>query len=298
MMKHTSAQVALANLFFSLVAGSSLTAECPDPPTAVSCTNPKGPSCCFTSEPGQFSLYQRWDREETTWLTIALRSLTCEGFHSTCKSPTKKYSPEDISQYLAKFKARDQSTLALNPHKLVLAPGVSQASLIASEWERTGACINTLSKSCGYTKPSEELGLFHKTLVSLATTLDTAHFLSVKRIYPSETQSYPKERIVDALHAGSGLLPMLQCRSDEITGVEYVFVTRGLFQDMHFESPKHIEFNELAARANKYPCPSKVRLIPKAGFDNKETDQAASAKSPNNEHKDDNAKDDADNTPG
>lgn len=108
-------------------------------------------------------------------------------------------------------------------------------NLWAHEWNKHGTCVSTLSPSCypSY-NPQQEVLDYFQSAVSLYQTLPSYEWLAEAGIVPSNTATYTKAQIQDALESKHGKPVTIGCRAGRFDEIWYHFDVKGSVQTGQF----------------------------------------------------------------
>lgn len=225
------------------------------------CTNstPIENSCCFESPGGVFVATQFWDYypaigDNDSWTLHGLWPDNCDGsweeFCDDSLNVDSRIKPILVDQF------KDPELYEKMARSWKNFNGDDE-SLWTHEFNKHGTCVRTIRPKCYYNfKQHQNIYDYYKIAVSTYEKLPTYDFFAQEGIVPSDTETYSKKQIDDALTKHFGYPVYFKCNKfNALQEVWYFHHLKG--------SIKGEEFSRIS-RLNEPRCPeSGIKLYPK-----------------------------------
>ncbi|KAH3665556.1 hypothetical protein OGAPHI_003743 [Ogataea philodendri] len=207
----------LAAMALVRVQGAALADSCPrDIPLSCSNSTPVADSCCFEFPGGVLLQTQFWDYSpsvgpEDSFTLHGLWPDNCDGSYSQfCDSSLQISSATDV---LTSFGETD----LLNTMKTYWKDYQGDDNnLWVHEFNKHGTCLSTIKPSCYQDfKSNQEVVDYYKKAVQLFENLPSYKWLEDAGIVPSDTATYTKDAIAEALQSKFGRQVYFKCDSNK-----------------------------------------------------------------------------------
>ncbi|KAG2156673.1 ribonuclease T2 [Suillus bovinus] len=201
-------------------------------------------SCCNVVQGGLVLQAQYWDTytgleshgqllPKGSWSIHGLLPVNCDGTSGQYCDLSRQYDPKpspstlpngtvitpykgpSVRTFLDEF---DHSDLLYYMDRFWINQGAPNEELWAQEFSKHGTCTSTFDVACyepGYKKHQEVVNFF-ETVVKVFQKYPTFYKLASAGIVPSNTTTYTRAQITDALYSQIGADPWLGCRDGTV----------------------------------------------------------------------------------
>lgn len=209
--------------------GSAFSSNCPSD-AGVSCSSSnQEASCCFESPGGVLVQTQFWDYSPSTGPSdlFTLHGLwpdLCDGsYKQYCDYSSEVSNDGSTIEGILVNQFNDQ-TLYNNLKTVWKNIDGTDQSLWAHEWNKHGTCINTIAANCySNFQDNENLYDYFSILYNLYESLPTYKWLAAAGITPSNTKTYTKSQIQNALSSNFGQQVYFKCDSNNAINEVWYF---------------------------------------------------------------------------
>ncbi|XHF97693.1 ribonuclease T2-like [Aspergillus wentii] len=210
--------------------------SCPKPELSCQAKYHGQDTCCFNYPGGSLLQTQFWDTDpavgpDDSWTIHGLWPDHCNGgFDQFCDSH-RKYN--NISLILIDAGRRDLLDYMNIYWKDFKG---DDPDLWYHEWSKHGTCVSTLEPTCygaDYQPQQEVVDYFDKT-VELFEGLPSYDVLAKAGIVPSQTKTYTRSEIENALSTAHGADVAVRCRRGALNEIWYYFNVAGPLQSGKF----------------------------------------------------------------
>ncbi|KAK6201231.1 ribonuclease T2-like protein, partial [Scheffersomyces amazonensis] len=229
----------------------------------LTCTNstPIHNSCCFESPGGIFLQTQFWDYyppigDNDSFTLHGLWPDNCDGSYEQFCDDELNLKPHEIKSIVVdQFKDNELYSKMIHNWKNFNG---DDENLWIHEFNKHGTCIKTLRPTCYYPYvKNQNIYDFYKISMNIYEKLPTFKFLEQAGITPSETKTYTKQEISDALSSQfEGLQVYFKCnRYQVLQEIWYYHYLKG--------SIKQEDFVPIPSLLNSN-CPQEgIKFLPK-----------------------------------
>ncbi|GMG52847.1 unnamed protein product [Ambrosiozyma monospora] len=250
--------------------------SCPaDSPLSCSLgDDPNVDTCCYETPGGVLLSTQFWDYDPPVGPKDAF---TFHGlWPDLCDGSYKQYCDDSITVDSVESVLKDFGETALLDKMNTIWKDYkgNDDDLWTHEYNKHGTCMSTIKPSCydeSNYKEHQNMVDYIKKATELYDGLPTYKWLAAKGIVPSETNTYTKQQIMDAISANFGHTAYISC--DKNNGLQEVWYFHHLKGNLLTG-----EYVPMEPLANSTKCPeSGIYLFPKTGSTSTSSSAAASA---------------------
>ncbi|KAI3404753.1 RNY1 [Candida oxycetoniae] len=202
--------------------------NCPSD-SPVSCSSSASASCCFESPGGVLLQTQFWDYSPSTGPSdlFTLHGLwpdNCDGtYEQFCDTSIEINNDGSTVKSILVDQFNDEK-LYNNLNAVWKDINGKDHSLWAHEWNKHGTCINTIKPSCySNYQTNQDVYDYYSILYNLFETLPTYKWLVDAGITPSNSKTYTKAQIQNALSSNFGQNVYFKCDSNNAISEVWYF---------------------------------------------------------------------------
>ncbi|CAI5759695.1 unnamed protein product [Candida verbasci] len=251
----------LIALFITKLSGAQTVfqSSCPSD-SPISCSSSQAASCCFESPGGVLLQTQFWDYSPATGPNnlFTLHGLwpdNCDGtYQQFCDSSLQISDDGSTIKDIIVNKFNDQE-LYDNLSNVWKDINGNDQSLWAHEWNKHGTCINTINPSCYSSyETNEDVYDYYKILYQLFENLPTYQWLTEAGIKPSNSVTYTKSQIQNALSSKFGQQVYFKCdSSNALNEIWYFHHIKGSLLQQNFVPIAPLSNSNCPSSGIKFP---------------------------------------------